>query len=86
MAEIRNLSQLAKHFSDEAEAWALLERIRWPNGPICPHCGVIDHAYYLEPKNGGAADEYGQGVAPSHLEVRGVPQAVLRAGRHHLRG
>jgi len=30
MAEIANISQLAKHFSDEAEAWKLVERIRWP--------------------------------------------------------
>jgi transposase-like protein len=52
MAAIENLSQLAKHFSDESEAWQLLERIRWPDGPICPHCGVIGRAYYLEPQSG----------------------------------
>lgn len=52
MAEIVNISQLAKHFSDEAEAWKLVERIRWPNGPVCPHCGVVDEAYYLAPKGG----------------------------------
>ncbi len=52
MAEIANISQLAKHFSDEAEAWKLVERIRWPEGPICPHCGTIGKAYYLEPKDG----------------------------------
>lgn len=52
MAEIFNLSTLAKHFSDEAEAWKLLERARWPNGSVCPHCGVVDRAYYLEPQSG----------------------------------
>src|SRR6266852_6365137 len=52
MGEISNLSQVAKHFSDEAEAWQLLERIRWPDGRICPHCGVVNHAYYLEPQSG----------------------------------
>jgi transposase-like protein len=24
-----------------------LESIRWPNGPICPHCGVLDNAAKL---------------------------------------
>lgn len=28
----------AKHFKDENEARALLERLRWPDGPVCPHC------------------------------------------------
>jgi transposase-like protein len=26
-------------FSDEAKAREHLERVRWPNGPVCPHCG-----------------------------------------------
>ncbi len=34
-----NLATLAKHFSDEGEAWKLIESIRWSDGPICPHCG-----------------------------------------------
>ena len=33
------------HFNDEAAARATLERILWPSGPVCPHCGVIGHAY-----------------------------------------
>jgi transposase-like protein len=52
MAEGLNLRELAKHFSDEASAWQLIERIRWPQGPICPHCGSVNHAYYLAPKSG----------------------------------
>jgi len=31
-------------FNDEAAAWAHFEAIRWPDGPVCPHCGVIDAA------------------------------------------
>jgi transposase-like protein len=27
------------YFSDEAAAFAELESIVWPNGPVCPHCG-----------------------------------------------
>jgi transposase-like protein len=53
MSEVKNLSQLAKGFSDEDEAYRLMERIRWPGGRVvCPHCGVVGKAYYLEPKDG----------------------------------
>ncbi len=47
-----NLSMIAQHFSDEAAAWQFLEATRWPDGPICPHCGSVNQAYYLEPQNG----------------------------------
>lgn len=47
-----NLSSLAKHFSDEGAAWELVEQMRWPDGPICPHCGDKNRAYFLAPKNG----------------------------------
>jgi transposase-like protein len=46
-----NLSKLAKHFSDEDAARTLLERMRWPNGAACPHCGGCD-PYKLTPKPG----------------------------------
>jgi transposase-like protein len=29
----------AKFFHDEKAAYAWLEGVVWPNGPICPHCG-----------------------------------------------
>lgn len=29
-------------FTDEGEARAYFEAIRWPNGPVCPHCGTAD--------------------------------------------
>jgi transposase-like protein len=45
-----NLIALAKHFSDEDKAREFLEKLRWPDGPICPHCGVLNNAYRLEPK------------------------------------
>ncbi|HLX57948.1 MAG TPA: IS1595 family transposase [Ktedonobacteraceae bacterium] len=47
-----NLSTIAKHFSSEEAAYELIESIRWPAGPICPHCGSVDHAYFLTPENG----------------------------------
>src|SRR5690348_14295263 len=35
---------LPKRFTDKAAARAHLEAIQWPDGPICPHCGVVDRA------------------------------------------
>jgi transposase-like protein len=45
-----NLATLARYFSDEDAAREFLEKQRWPEGPICPHCGELDNAYRLEPK------------------------------------
>lgn len=33
---------LQPFFWDEQAAHAKLERIVWPNGPVCPHCGATD--------------------------------------------
>lgn len=27
------------YFTNEAEAYAKLESVVWPNGPVCVHCG-----------------------------------------------
>lgn len=35
----------APQFRDEDAARKYLEELLWPDGPICPHCGVINHAY-----------------------------------------
>ena len=34
-------------FRSVAAAFAHLERVRWPDGPICPHCGVVGGHYSL---------------------------------------
>jgi transposase-like protein len=36
----------AKHFHDDNVAREYLEAIRWPTGPVCPHCGSIDKGHY----------------------------------------
>lgn len=41
-----------KHFHDEAEAFKYLEATRWPNGPVCAHCGTIGTAYALKSRIG----------------------------------
>src|ERR1700733_8039612 len=45
-----NLIQLAQHFSNEDAAREYVEKLRWPDGPVCPHCGVVNNAYRLTPK------------------------------------
>jgi transposase-like protein len=35
----------ASHFRDDNAAREYLEKLLWPEGPICPHCGVVNHAY-----------------------------------------
>jgi transposase-like protein len=51
-----NLAELSSVVSDEAKAFELVERLRWPNGPVCPHCGTTDRIYVLE----GVRDKKGR--------------------------
>lgn len=37
-ADDLNLISLAQEYSDADKARELLERLRWPNGVVCPHC------------------------------------------------
>lgn len=32
-------------FRDDEAARKFLESVLWPDGPVCPHCGVVGHAY-----------------------------------------
>ena len=36
----------APHFTDADKAREALEAVRWPNGPVCPHCGSVDENVY----------------------------------------
>ncbi len=42
------LDDLSKLTEDEARA--MLERIRWPSGPVCGHCGAMDNIRRLQGK------------------------------------
>jgi transposase-like protein len=44
------------HFHDEEAAFAKLESIIWPNGPVCPHCGGKERIYVLK----GVKDKKGR--------------------------
>jgi transposase-like protein len=45
---------LQKQFQDEDAAREFLEKLLWPDGPVCPHCGVIGEATKLEMQEGSA--------------------------------
>lgn len=38
-------------YNDDEAARAHLEALRWPNGPVCSHCGVVDEATKLAGKS-----------------------------------
>ncbi len=39
-------------YMDEEMARELLERVRWPDGPICPHCVAVGGHYRVNPRKG----------------------------------
>jgi transposase-like protein len=41
----------AKHLHDEAAAYKWVEARVWPNGRVCPHCGVVDNSGALKGKS-----------------------------------
>jgi transposase-like protein len=46
------MSALQKpYFKDDAKAREYLEALRWPEGPVCPHCGSVAAPYRLEGKS-----------------------------------
>jgi transposase-like protein len=38
-------------FMDEANAREYLESVRWPHGPICPHCGGVENITPMQGKS-----------------------------------
>jgi transposase-like protein len=46
MEEGLTLSVIEPHFQDQLKAAEYLENIRWPNGPVCPHCDESERRPY----------------------------------------
>ncbi len=42
----------APQFTDPEKARQHLEALRWPDGPVCPHCGVTEGIWRLQGKGG----------------------------------
>jgi transposase-like protein len=47
------MKQAAQHelFTNEEKAIQFWESKRWPDGPVCPHCGLVNQAYKLQGKS-----------------------------------
>jgi transposase-like protein len=45
---------LAKTIKTEADAYRYMESLRWPDGPVCPHCKSAEPHYFLKPREGKA--------------------------------
>ena len=41
----------APYFNDAEAAREHLEGVRWPNGPVCPHCGGVENIKKIEGKS-----------------------------------
>ncbi|QTN20597.1 IS1595 family transposase [Brevundimonas sp. AJA228-03] len=41
-------------FTDADKARAHLEKTRWPHGPVCPHCGVVNEATSIKGRSARA--------------------------------
>ncbi|MGH6932626.1 MAG: transposase, partial [Dongiaceae bacterium] len=39
------------YFQDAEAARKHLEAIRWPEGPVCPHCGGLEQIHKVEGKS-----------------------------------
>jgi hypothetical protein len=46
-AEALSPSAFNTMFPDEEAARRWFERARWPDGPVCPHCGEVGHAWWI---------------------------------------
>ncbi len=51
-----SVPSLMKRLNTEADAYLLLEDLRWPDGQpeFCPQCGTVGRCYYLNPANGAS--------------------------------
>lgn len=47
-----SILDLVERIPDEKAAYAYMERLRWPDKPVCPHCGSINDHRFLTPENG----------------------------------
>jgi hypothetical protein len=74
-------------FTDEDKAREHLEALRWPKGPVCPHCGSTDEHVAKVESTGKRTKPVPEGQeAPScpqrSLRLQRLQRAVHGAGRH----
>ncbi len=49
-----SIIDLVEQIPTEAAAYTFMERLRWPDKPICPHCGSVAEHRFLAPENGSS--------------------------------
>ena len=72
----------AAYFHDEAAAFAKLEAVLWPNGPVCPHCGSADKIYVLKGVRSKPSKKNPEGIERHGLKKCGAcrKQFTVRVG------
>lgn len=72
----------AAHFHDEAAAFAKLESVVWPNGPVCPHCGADKRVYELKGVRSKPSKKNPEGIERFGLKKCGAcrKQFTVRVG------
>src|SRR5271165_2004040 len=75
----QSLPEFQRLFPDDAAGAAYLGRARWPDGFVCPHCGLV-----AEPTRQGDWAFYGDGPALRRLERRHSAEAPTRSQRERL--
>ncbi len=77
------MSILSKsHFHNEEAAFARLEALLWPNGPVCPHCGNNERIYDLKGVRSKPSKKNPEGVVRHGLKKCGKckKQFTVRVG------
>lgn len=70
------------HFHNEEAAFAKLESVLWPNGPVCPHCGNNERIYSLQGVRSKPSKTNPEGVVRHGLKKCGKcrKQFTVRVG------
>lgn len=50
-----DLTEIMGRFGNEGAARDVIEKLRWPDGPVCPHCGC-QKIYRLTPNGNSGID------------------------------
>jgi transposase-like protein len=70
------------YFHDEAAAFAKLESVLWPRGPVCPKCGNAEKIYVLDGVRSKASKKNPEGIVRHGLKKCGKcrQQFTVRVG------
>jgi transposase-like protein len=70
------------HFHNEEAAFARLEALLWPNGPVCPHCGNTERIYSLKGVRSKPSKKNPEGIVRHGLKKCGAcrKQFTVRVG------